>query len=119
MAARQEGRPIELEPSAGAASTLAELAALLRQLRRRDARQRGGPESTVRELAAKTGWSHATIADYLAGKILPRTDRFDALIQMLGATPAEQGALATVRDRVEEHRRGRSAAGAAFHRPDR
>ena len=67
------------DTAAQAASTLAELARLLRQLRRRDARQRGGPELTVRELAAKIGWSHATVADYLAGKILPRTDRFDAL----------------------------------------
>src|SRR5207248_8734286 len=85
--------------------TLAELARLLRQLRRREARRRGGAELTVRELAAKTGWSHGTIADYLAGKVLAPTGRFDALVQLLGATPAEQGRLATVRDRVDEARR--------------
>src|SRR5436309_16118900 len=77
------------------AETLEELARLLRQLRRREARRRGGPELTVRELAAKTGWSHGTIADYLAGKILAPTERFDALVQLLGASRAEQGALAT------------------------
>lgn len=37
--------------------------------------------------------------------MLPPTDRFDALVRLLGATPAEQGALATARDRVEEARR--------------
>ncbi len=85
--------------------TLHDLALLLRQLRRRDARWREQPESTYRELAAKTGWSHATVGEYFTGKALPPTDRFDALIRLLGATPAEQGALATARDRVEERRR--------------
>src|SRR2546429_7339525 len=36
-------------------TTVPELARLLRQLRRRDARQRGAAELTYRELAAKTG----------------------------------------------------------------
>jgi hypothetical protein len=45
------------------------------------------------------------IGDYFAGKVLPPTDRFDQLIRLLGATPAEQGVLATARDRVEELRR--------------
>src|SRR6185437_4164379 len=43
--------------------------------------------------------------EYLAGRVLPPTDRFDTLVRLLGATPAEQGALATARDRVEEARR--------------
>lgn len=87
------------------ALTLAELAELLRKLRRRHARERGDTPLTYRELAAKTGWAHGVIGDYFAGKTLPPTDRFDILVRMLGASPAEQGALATARDRVEESRR--------------
>jgi tetratricopeptide (TPR) repeat protein len=79
---------------------------VLRELRRRQARRRGGSELTYRELAAATGWSHGIIGEYLAGNVLPPTDRFDVLIRLLGATPAEQGALATARDRIEEGRRG-------------
>jgi tetratricopeptide (TPR) repeat protein len=85
--------------------TLPDLARALRELRRRHARQRGGAELTYRELAAATGWSHGIIGEYLGGKVLPPTDRFDALIRLFGASPAEQGALATARDRVEERRR--------------
>jgi tetratricopeptide (TPR) repeat protein len=44
--------------------------------------------------------------------VLPPTDRFDCLIRILGATPAEQGALATARDRVEEQRRRTLPTGA-------
>jgi len=90
--------------------TLADLARLLRQLRRREARGRGDTEFTYRELAAKTGWSQAAVGEYLAGRTLPPTDRFDVLISLLGATAAEQRALATGRDRVDEHRR-RSSTG--------
>jgi tetratricopeptide (TPR) repeat protein len=85
--------------------TVADLGRVLRELRRRHARRMGGAEPTYRELAAATGWSHGIIGEYLAGRILPPTDRFDALIRLLGASPAEQGALATARDRVEESRR--------------
>ena len=88
-----------------------DLTSLLRQLRRREARSRSGRELTYRELAAKTGWSHAIIGQYLTGKVLPPTDRFDALIRILGAASAEQGALATARDRIEELRRTPSIAG--------
>jgi hypothetical protein len=41
--------------------TITDLARLLRQLRRREARQRGESELTYRELASKTGWSRAVI----------------------------------------------------------
>ncbi|MGH3681752.1 MAG: BTAD domain-containing putative transcriptional regulator, partial [Natronosporangium sp.] len=85
--------------------TSAELARRLHQLRRRDARRRGAPELTYRELAAKTGWSLGIIAQYFSGKTLPPVDRFDLLVQLLGAAPAEQGGLATYRDRVAEQRR--------------
>ncbi|GIH03783.1 hypothetical protein Rhe02_18500 [Rhizocola hellebori] len=96
-------------------SSLEELAALLRQLRRREARHRGTPELTYRELAEQTGWSHGIIGQYLTGKVLPPTDRFDALIRLLGAGPSEQGALATARDRVEEWRRVPASPGRAPH----
>jgi hypothetical protein len=85
--------------------TVEGLGQLLRTLRRREARQREGAELTYRHLAARAGWSHAVVAAYLTGKTLPPTDRFDTLIQLLGATRAEQGPLATARDRVEESRR--------------
>lgn len=79
-----------------------DLARLLRQLRRREARERGQPELTYREIAAKTGWSIGAIGGYFSGTSLPSTIRFDALVRLLGATPAEQGALATARDRIAE-----------------
>lgn len=97
-----------------ASTTVDDLAKLLRQLRRREARERGDSELTYRGLAAKTGWSVAIIGQYLKGEVLPPTDRFDVLIQLLGATPAEQRRLATARDLVEEARRqersGRASA---------
>ncbi|GIH08265.1 hypothetical protein Rhe02_63320 [Rhizocola hellebori] len=93
-----------------------DLAELLRELRRRDARERRSAPFTYRELASKTGWSFTVISDYFAGRVLPPTDRFDDLIRLLGATPAEQGALATARDRVEElRRRGNAALGKRAH----
>ncbi|TDC43982.1 helix-turn-helix domain-containing protein [Micromonospora sp. KC213] len=85
--------------------TVRDLAGLLRQLRRRHARQQGGTPLTYRQLAVKTGWSRGVIGEYFAGNILPSTERFDILTGLLGATGAEQGALATARDRVEEGRR--------------
>jgi WD40 repeat protein/transcriptional regulator with XRE-family HTH domain len=92
-------------PETGQARTLAELAAILRALRRREARGRGGAPLTYRELAQRTGWSRGIIGEYFAGNVLPPTDRFDELTRLLGATPAEQSGLATARDRVEEQRR--------------
>ncbi|WP_117211294.1 BTAD domain-containing putative transcriptional regulator [Allorhizocola rhizosphaerae] len=92
--------------------TLPDLARMLRQLRRRDARRRGGAEHSYRALAAKTGWSAGIIAHYFTGKTLPPTDRFDILVRLLGATPAEQGRLATIRDRIDEDRRQPALPGA-------
>lgn len=91
--------------AAAGVRTILELARVLRQLRRRQARQHGGTQLTYRQLAGATGWSRGIIGEYLGGNILPPTERFDVLIRLLGATPAEQGALATARDRVEELRR--------------
>lgn len=92
-------------PDSAAVETAADLAGLLRALRRRHARDNRDSELTYRELAARTGWSPSAIAEYFTARTLPPTDRFDALIGLLGATSAEQGALATARDRVEERRR--------------
>jgi len=107
--------PAHPEPLASAASraaTLEDLAALLRDLRRRHARSRRDSNLTYRELAARTGWSQTAVAEYFTARTLPPTDRFDALLDVLGATPAERGALATARDRVEEtDRRARARRG--------
>ncbi|HEX6521391.1 MAG TPA: helix-turn-helix domain-containing protein, partial [Streptosporangiaceae bacterium] len=85
--------------------SVGDLAAVLRHLRRREARARGGPQLTYRALAGMTGWSRTMIGNYLSGKTVPPTDRFDALARLLGATGRELGMLATVRDRVEERQR--------------
>src|SRR5215470_4685673 len=92
------------------ARTLEDLALLLRALRRRYARGTRDSELTYRELASRTGWSPTAIAEYFTARTLPPIDRLDALVRLLGATPAEQGALATARDRVEEARRGSGAS---------
>lgn len=109
------GHPTDGEPREAAAGigpvdavdTTEALAALLRQLRRRAARRDGGAQPTYRQLSARTGWAHGVIGDYFAGKTLPPTDRFDTLVQLLGATGRELRQLATARDRVEEARRAR------------
>src|SRR5690349_17091074 len=98
-------QPPEPGPDTAGVATLPQLAHLLRQLRRREARQRGAAELTCRELAAKTGWSHGIIARYFAAEAMPPIDRFDVLVRLLGASPAEQGELATAFDRVEDGRR--------------
>ncbi|HKT05376.1 MAG TPA: helix-turn-helix domain-containing protein [Rugosimonospora sp.] len=94
-----------LTRDAAGVRTVEDLSRLLRALRRRQARQRHDGEFTYRELAGRTGWSVTAVAEYFTGKTLPPTDRFDVLVALLGAVPAEQGALATARDRVEELRR--------------
>lgn len=90
---------------AASARTLDDLAGLLRALRRRHARRERKPVLPYRALAARTGWSHTAVAEYLGGKTLPPTDRFDVLVGLLGASPVERGVLATARDRVDERRR--------------
>jgi DNA-binding CsgD family transcriptional regulator/tetratricopeptide (TPR) repeat protein len=104
----EHDRDLSAQAIAGARTTQ-QLALLLRRLRRRDARGRGAAEVTYRQLAADTGWSHAAIGEYFTGRTLPPTDRFDVLIRMLGAAPAEQRLLATARDRIEDHQRGSGA----------
>jgi tetratricopeptide (TPR) repeat protein len=99
------GRAGERTLDAVQVTTLADLAAVLRDLRRREARRRDDSPLTYRELAARTGWSYSIISEYFAGTALAPTDRFDVLVRLLGASEAEQRALATARDRVEERRR--------------
>jgi DNA-binding SARP family transcriptional activator len=96
---------ISMESAMAKGETLADLARMLRQLKRRDARRRGGSELSYRALATRTGWSAGIIAHYFTGKTLPPTDRFDVLVRLLGASPAEQGRLATMRDHIDEDRR--------------
>ena len=81
-----------------------DLGTVLRMLRRREARGRGGAERTYRSLAAAAGWSYASVAEYFSGRALPPTDRFDVLVRLLGAGPSEMRALASARDRVEDIR---------------
>jgi tetratricopeptide (TPR) repeat protein/transcriptional regulator with XRE-family HTH domain len=87
-----------------AVTTLADLASVLRHLRRREARNRQGRELTYRQIAQRTGWSIGIVAGYLTGTAMPPTDRFDVLVLLLGATPDEVGPLATARDRVADAR---------------
>jgi tetratricopeptide (TPR) repeat protein/transcriptional regulator with XRE-family HTH domain len=89
--------------------TIDELGEVLRQLRRRYARRHNTPELTVRELARRSGYAYGVISEYLSGKTLAPTDRFDVLIRLLGASATEQRTLATARDRVDEQRRARPA----------
>ena len=106
--------PDPLASAAASVRTLEELAGLLRDLRRRHARSRRDSRLTYRELAARTGWSQTAIAEYFTARTLPPTDRFDALLELLNASPNERRALATARDRIEEagrHARGRRARG--------
>ncbi|GAA4257057.1 ATP-binding protein [Dactylosporangium darangshiense] len=92
-------------------ATLDELAGLLRDLRRRQARRVHSSPLTFGELAARTGWPHAAIGAYFAGRALPPAERLDALLRLLGASPAECGAVAAARSRIAEHN---GAAAPAF-----
>src|SRR5262245_43586976 len=77
----------------------------------RSARESGGGELVLQCAAACDSrtwriWSLGIIAQYFSGKTLPPIDRFDVLIRLLGASPAEQGGLATARDRLRPRRGG-------------
>jgi tetratricopeptide (TPR) repeat protein len=87
-----------------AVRTVPELAELLRELRGREAADRGGAELSYRDLAAAAGWSEAPLGEWFTGQDLPPTDEFDTLVRLLGATAVEQELLASARDRVGEAR---------------
>ncbi|WP_433211575.1 helix-turn-helix domain-containing protein [Dactylosporangium sp. CS-047395] len=82
-------------------STLDELSGLLRDLRRRQARRVCSSPLTFAELAARTGWPRTAIGAYFDGRALPPAERLDALVRLLGASPAERGAFASARERIE------------------
>jgi tetratricopeptide (TPR) repeat protein len=95
----------EIAEEAVRAQSLEDVSELLRTLRRRHARANRDSALTYRELARRTGWSTTAIAEYFAGRTLPPTDRFDALLEVLGAAPADLRALADARDRADESQR--------------
>jgi len=118
MAGVAEHRSNDAVLAADRVQTVTELGALLRRLRRRQARRQHASQLTVRELARRSGYAYGVISEYLSGKALAPTDRFDVLIRLLGASPAEQRALATARDQVEEQRRAhRPVPGAPHEQP--
>ncbi|WP_433611365.1 hypothetical protein ACQP2P_44060 [Dactylosporangium sp. CA-139114] len=82
-------------------STLDELSGLLRDLRRRQARRVRSSPLTFGEMAARTGWPHAVIGAYFDGRALPPAERLEALLRLLGASPAECFAFASARSRIE------------------
>jgi len=100
-----EQAPDTFVADAAMVQTPADLGALLRALRRRHARRRHDSELTYHTMASRTGYSQTAIAEYFTARTIPPTDRFDALVGLLGATQAEKSALATARDRVDEGRR--------------
>lgn len=106
----------DIAGGAASVSTLPELGRLLRELKRREARSRGGRELAHRQIAARIGCSAVSVTYYLRGDVLPPIDRFDALVRCLGATPVEHAALATALDRIAEARRGGGATPPAQHR---
>lgn len=95
----------DLARAAASAATLSDLGSLLRLLRRRHGRSHPGGPLTYRELAVKLGSSHGIIGEYLAGNVLPPVDRLDALVTLLGGSPAERWVLADLRDAIEDARR--------------
>ncbi|HEY7225573.1 MAG TPA: tetratricopeptide repeat protein [Micromonosporaceae bacterium] len=99
----------DIAAQAAAAQTVADLARVLRELRRRHARRRRRPVLTYRQIADRTGWSVSTVGGYFTGTKLASVDRFDELCRRLGADPREQGVLATAREQVAEARRGTEA----------
>src|SRR5688572_25826343 len=89
-----------LATAAARAQTVADLAALLRVLRRREAELRQGPELSYRQLASHTGWSRGSVFGYLTGLTLAPAERFGDLVRLLGARPDEQSALESAHARL-------------------
>src|SRR5688572_27187076 len=89
-----------LATAAARAQTVADLAALLRVLRRREAELRQGPELSYRQLASRTGWSRGSVFGYLTGLTLAPADRFAELVRLLGARPDEQAAIESAHARL-------------------
>ena len=75
--------------------TVEALLAELNRWRIRAARGTGKARVTLRDLASASGVPRSSLADYLSGKSTMPADVFDAVVQALGATPAEAGVWAT------------------------
>lgn len=63
------------------------------------ARKRGKAK-TLREIAADTGFSKSTLADWFAGNRLPSKMKLEKLAVLIGATQAESAELEAVRERL-------------------
>jgi hypothetical protein len=85
--------------------TTQDLGALLRKL----LRETGGGAVTYRDVAKRTGWSHATCGNYLNGRTLASRDRFAVLVDLCDIPPRLRRELLAARDRVEDLRRGHRA----------
>jgi transcriptional regulator with XRE-family HTH domain len=94
----------DIARAAMAVRSEAELARVLRVLRRREARVRRGAALTYREISDRTGWSVSVIGGYFTGMRLPSAERLDELARLLGASGPELGALASARERAGEER---------------
>ena len=100
------GDPDGLIAAATRAQTVADVARMLRELRRRGLQRGHGPDLTYRHIAQRTGYSRASVMAYFSGLTLPPEGRLRELAHLLGAAPGEQAALAQARDRVETARHG-------------
>jgi len=90
----------EVLARAQAARTAADLAQVLRFLRCREARRRGGDELSYRRIAGRTGWSVGAVGAYFTGTRLPSPGRFERLLDLLGAEAEEREPLRNARQRV-------------------
>ncbi len=100
MRSYEDGGGADIVARAAAVASRFDLATLLRELRRREARLRRGRALTYRQIADQTGWGIGSVCEYFSGDALPPDDRFDELLRLLAARPAEIGALATARERL-------------------
>lgn len=80
----------------------ADLARELERLRAWAARSSGRKRISLERIAGLTGIPRSTVHSYLRGTRLPPADALDAIVQALGAAPAEQSAWAHALERVVE-----------------
>ena len=92
----------DISTVAALVQTTQDLGTLLRKL----LRESGGGPITYRDLAKRTGWSHATCGNYLNGRTLASRDRFEVLVDLFDLPPRLRRELLAARDRVEDLRRG-------------
>lgn len=102
--------PID-DPDVGAIHGREEFAGALRWFRRRQAARSGSKPLTYAMIAAKSGYSTATIHNYFQGKTLPQQREAVAdILTVLGATPDDVAAMQQALDRVTEPPRTTSSA---------